>query len=191
MSVVGKQYSVLKEQLTRSDHLIQELVLSNQEMKSEINRLHIMVQKLIDENEQLRAVVIPKENVPILSTSSPPPGPPPRSPTKPLPSSRPKSMYEHRSSVPFRAPPALPTTSYVSRDDSGIGVTYCEHSSAVNSKDGFAAPLKTCSADAISSSSEYPSPTLPNKEEVFRKTEQITKRIQELLVFTQEGKFDL
>ena len=63
-AVTLDEYSLLKDQLCRSDSLIQELVLGNQDMRYEITRLQVMVQKLIDENAQLRAVVIPRSQTP-------------------------------------------------------------------------------------------------------------------------------
>ena len=76
-TVTLNEYSILKDQLCRSDSLIQELVLGNQDMRYEITRLQVMVQKLIDENAQLRAVVIPRSQTPINMTDNHLEGPPP------------------------------------------------------------------------------------------------------------------
>lgn len=197
------EYNLLQTQLVRSDHLIQELVGSNKNMHHEITRLQVMVQKLIDENAQLRAVVIPTKCEPITMNHSQPARTPPtvlpRQPNCRQLLVRPQSMFEKSSNLPTKAPPLPP------REDSGIGTLLSSHgtSEGNNVYGSTSAKVPLAQSECSLRLSGGGSPTydeiefadqlpigLPSKEDVFRKTEQITKRIQELLSFAQDGKHD-
>jgi len=206
-SVTLDEYCVLKDQLGRSDSLIQELVLGNKDMRYEITRLQIMVQKLIDENAQLRAVVIPKNatNSTALNNSlseGPPPEIMPRSSNKTH--TRPQSMYERP------IPPSCPAKSSSSLSNLQQNSMIPSHSSSLVSshpneynnnqipsnytKDGNNSLIHSSGESSLSfSTNSFRSKfmlTFPTKEEVLRKTEQITRRIQELLITAQEGKHE-
>lgn len=56
-------YSLLKEQMLKSAQLMEQFFLENKEMRTEMQRLQGIVEKLVDENAHLRqAVPLPKHN---------------------------------------------------------------------------------------------------------------------------------
>lgn len=204
-SVTLDEYCVLKDQLCRSDTLIQELVLGNKDMRYEITRLQIMVQKLIDENAQLRAVVIPKSSTNSIALSNslsegPPPEIMPRSLCKT--NARPQSMYDKPipSSSPAKSSSSLSNLQHnpmISSNSSFISSHQNEHNNQFSAnyvKDGNNSFINSMGESSMSSNiNSFRSKfllTFPSKEEVLRKTEQITRRIQELLTTAQEGKHE-
>ncbi|KAI1293570.1 ARF GTPase-activating protein GIT2 [Halotydeus destructor] len=197
-SLTHGEYDALQQQLVRSDNLVRELVTSNKDMKHEISRLQVMVQTLIDENGQLRTLVIPKSATPVPShRNETPPVVLPRQP-KPKVLSRPQSMFE-RGAVASRSLLQPP------RDDSGLGTT-----SSHNPKESVeyaVSSILSSHSETNSLSGLVDSPTydelefvqtmvdtgvncLPGKDEVYRKTETITRRIQELLALAQDNKHE-
>ena len=192
--VTMDEYSLLKEQLTRSDSLIQELVIGNQDMRYEITRLQVMVQKLIDENAQLREVVIPKSQSPLrdsLPSDGPPPEIMPRTSPKPT-STRPQSMFNERPPAP--PVPAKPSYSLNNLEQNSSLISSLPKDKTTSnpsvSQSNYQ-PIGDTSVTSIKDSlSRSHSATLPTKEEVLRRTEHITRRIQELLATAQEGKHE-
>lgn len=152
--LTGEEYSNLHGKLMRSDHLVQELVSSNKDMRGEIGRLQGMVQKLIDENAQLRTIVITKADL-SSRCGSPRASPPTIQPRK---VAAPQPQYEK-----FGRHPAA------EEDQPNLGMS-SSWSSGSSSREVIVRRRP------------------PSKEEVFQKTEIITKRIQGLLSLAQEGK---
>lgn len=151
----GEEYKNLHGKLMSSDHLVQELVSSNKDMRGEIGRLQTMVQKLIDENAQLRTIVITKSDLTAKRGSSPRASPPIVQPRK-MTSPQPQSLMSTRHPLGKDESNLLMSSSWTS-GSSSIHETVVRHG-------------------------------LPSREEVFQKTEIITKRIQGLLSLAQEGK---
>ena len=61
--VLMSEYSILKEQMLKSTHLMEQFINENKEMRGEIQRLQGVVEKLVDENVQLRQLIAPcKQN---------------------------------------------------------------------------------------------------------------------------------
>lgn len=148
-SLSGEEYSNLHGKLMRSDHLVKELVSSNKDMRGEIGRLQTMVQKLIDENAQLRTIVITKTDL-SAKCETPRASPPMAQPRK---AASPQPFYS-------RHPLGKDELNVMSSSWTSGSLSH-----GMASKRG-----------------------LPSKEEVFQKTEVITKRIQGLLSLAQEGK---
>ena len=191
------EYSLLKEQLSRSDLLIQELVIGNQDMRYEITRLQVMVQKLIDENAQLRAVVIPRSQTPVnMPLEGPPPEILPRNGSKA--NTRPQSMFDERPvapTVPTKASASLnnlqqnvshPNSSFISSLPKENKII-CNKNPYNSYSNPFDKSLEMI--ESMTTGSKLVS-TFPTKEEVLRKTQQITRRIQELLSTAQEGRHE-
>lgn len=55
------EYSILKEQMFKSTSLMEEFLNENKEMRGEIARLQTIVEKLVEENVQLRQLIIPSK----------------------------------------------------------------------------------------------------------------------------------
>ena len=195
------EYSLLKEQLCHSDSLIQELVLGNHDMRYEITRLQVMVQKLIDENAQLRAVVIPQSQTSVNMTDIPLVGPPPeilpRNVAKSTP--RPQSMFNERERPPIPSVPAKASSSLnnLQQNASHLNSSFIsslskENKNISNQKPvhSYDTPIETSLQLNEGNVRLNFSSTFPSKEEVLRKTEQITRRIQELLITAQEGRHE-
>ncbi|UYV69522.1 GIT2 [Cordylochernes scorpioides] len=174
-SVSVADFVRVKEKL---ESQISLLLQDNMGLKQEMALLHDMVQKLKTENTGLKVAAA---NTPAPVVPSLPNG---HSPT------RPQSMFEPRA----RAPPLLP------RDDSGLGQTQSSHSSRTSGEyDNTPAPgpgfgscpgVVCCGRSCQQSRSGSLSPLaehLPSQQDVIRKTEQITKKIQDLLISAQEG----
>lgn len=170
------EYSALKDQLSHSDNLIQELVSSNKDMRHEMTRLQIMVEKLIDENARLRAVVIPissDDNCGIVNHNQDeclPPATMPRTVNK-YQVNRPQSMYE-KPSPPIQTTPSSNSMASLN--------TISNSSSQFNN----CISLSGCGDPQTNQQANL---TVPNRDEILKKTYDITKSIQELFAFAQEG----
>ena len=193
-----KEYTNLQSQLHRSDHLVQELVSGNKDMRYEINRLQSMVQKLVDENLQLRNFVLVRpENSPQIMPGSPARTASPFGARKNTSSPRPLIQVAGDKILASPSRPPLPPA----REDSGLGTLFSNHglsSSDSNTRGDLfihhqhhgGSPIGTLS-QPIAAKILISSPEFPSKEEVFANTEIITKRIAELLSFAQDGKHEL
>lgn len=153
----GEEYNQIHGKLMRSDHLVQELVSSNKDMRGEIGRLQTMVQKLIDENAQLRTIVITKSDLTAAKCGSSPRSSPPIVQPRKMASPQPQSFMSTRHPLGKDESNLLMSSSWTSGSSSTNRETLVRHG-------------------------------LPSREEVFQKTEIITKRIQGLLSLAQEGK---
>ncbi|XP_040577095.1 ARF GTPase-activating protein GIT2 [Lepeophtheirus salmonis] len=164
----GGDYIKLKTQLESSELRVQHLIDSNDDMRSEIARLTTTVNKLILENKNLRVSPIHSK----------------------FEDSRSLSMYESRSPPPPSSSSGVPQlNSYLSMNSShtprgntsshyyGNDVTYDE-------------PTRSYSARYPSNYYDDTSGILPSQEEVVRRTEAITRCIQELLITAKDEKFD-
>lgn len=56
------EYSIMKEQMIKSTNLMEEFLNENKEMRVEMARLQSIVEKLVEENVQLRQLIIPSKN---------------------------------------------------------------------------------------------------------------------------------
>ncbi|XP_025016552.1 ARF GTPase-activating protein GIT2 isoform X2 [Tetranychus urticae] len=225
------QYRILQNQLSKSDSLLKELIVSNKDMKTEISTLKNIVNTLVNENAQLRSLVVTSKNqtsqeIPFTNSPEPTNVSPhlnhhhyshahhspvlaPRSPNKIL-MTRAASMYDKPSGVteksqithqtpthtpvppspatvssPLRIPQSCNSPQPVSR--SPIHGLQAAHSNQKLDHESFSS--QSDSEYAVLSpkhNSSHP-PAFPIKD-VFRKTEQITKGIQELLQVSLEGR---
>ena len=169
------EFKQLKSQLENSELKVQHLIDSNDDMRSEISRLTSTVNKLIEENKTLRVSVSPTHN----NRRNDPDH---RSTV---------SMYEHRS--PSRGPNSLPPP----------GANYMTLQTGSSSSPSAAMRgyqpeyYDYNESNSLPYASNYPptygspqSPDLPSQEEVVRRTEAITRCIQELLISAKDEKFD-
>uniref|UniRef100_T1IXD6 Arf-GAP domain-containing protein n=1 Tax=Strigamia maritima TaxID=126957 RepID=T1IXD6_STRMM len=194
-SVTREAYIDVKKQLITSQAQIQQLLQNNNTLKQEINLLQSMLQKLMNENTSLRSHMhggsLPNGHDPALSIVQSQQSSPRSSPRS---SQRPQSMYEPREQLRQQhSPVPNPYGTVSKRDDRGSPVLRSggcgdyENLSSVSDRSSAAALLNTAS---VSSPSVGHLARLPTQEEVVRKTEQITKKIQELLISAQEGKHE-
>jgi len=218
--VQSEQFSALKEQLDHSEKKVQALIASNDDMRSELAKLNSTVQRLVHDNKELqRSSLSPPhshespQHAPLLrgqgegasyeGCSSPHPQLPPshasplRSPQSP--GSRSHSMYEYRdpNSRPPTGPTSLPgPTNYSPRSfprrDSFNTATY-PYPPQPTYGDGHSShslPYSFQGAAAPYGDSTVYQEVLPSQEEVVRRTEAITRCIQELLISAKDEKFD-
>jgi G protein-coupled receptor kinase interacting protein 2 len=206
----SSEFFQLKEQLESSEMRVQALIDSNDDMRGEISRLSGMVNKLVNENHALRVTscspahsTYSNENEyatpqPLLNSTKPlppvrsaatvsmfeqqrrPPAPP--SPAPPAsgggPTSLPTYMLPMSGSQNCRLPPHTPPTS--SSFLTGSYQNYYEDGGRGS------ASLPVSGYESFAS----PSGALPSQEEVVRRTEAITRCIQELLVSAKDEQFD-
>ncbi|XP_042213732.1 ARF GTPase-activating protein GIT1-like isoform X2 [Homarus americanus] len=193
-------YLEMKEKLESSEARIQELQNNNAHMRSQLDELSSTVKSLRDENMSLRSMYSSGGvggNLGPSSLSSTPPLPfYPSAMTQSLhngdvepqvnmrssrgPPQRPFSMFEPRQGPPGIAPQCHPmdqarTTSY-------------QLGSVRMSGEYDNTRTRSPSLEPSETTPLNPSYGLPTQEEVVRKTEVITKRIQELLISAQEGR---
>lgn len=218
--VQSEQFSALKEQLDHSEKKVQALIASNDDMRSELAKLNSTVQRLVHDNKELqRSSLSPPhshdspQHAPLLrgqgegasyeGCSSPHPqlpashASPLRSPQSP--GSRSHSMYEYRepNSRPPTGPTSLPGPSNYSprsfpRRDSFNTSTY-PYPPQPTYGDGHSShslPFSFQGAAAPYGDSTVYQEVLPSQEEVVRRTEAITRCIQELLISAKDEKFD-
>ncbi|XP_042886218.1 ARF GTPase-activating protein GIT2-like isoform X4 [Penaeus japonicus] len=201
-----EEYLEMKEKLESSEARIQELQNNNAHMQSQLDELSSTVKSLREENMSLRSLYgSGSMGGSMHPSSSHVPTPPP--PLLPLsttmtqslhngdidpqvslrtsrgPAQRPFSMFEQRQGLPGSVGAShhmdqTRTTSYQLNTMRGSG----EYD---NTRTGSPSlePTETTPLNPTYTS-------LPTQEEVVRKTEVITKRIQELLISAQEGRQD-
>ncbi|XP_074603537.1 ARF GTPase-activating protein GIT1 [Brevipalpus obovatus] len=194
----------LEERLIQNDSLLRQILASNEDMKRDIAELKNTVSNLVDENLQLKALVVSRNGSndslgPVASCQQQlPPSVLPRSPAKFTPRSQ--SMFDrinpqiadnkpiqpHTISGTHGFRPSAPSPSALSQ-----GSPIRKPTPPPRPPSSEASSLNNLqSAHDQSTNSPRPSiierqPRLPAKEDVFRPTEQITKAIQELLGISQ------
>jgi hypothetical protein len=174
----SSEYYALKQQLENSEQKVQALIDSNDDMRQEISRLSTMVNKLVNENHVLRSSSVENEYA---TPQIFKPAPPIRSNTTTVTSSAnnsPMSRLAGPSSLPGQPQPRVPSyhnspaVSNVGEDEksNSLPYDYFQHQQQVH---------------------HNPNPqSLPSQEEVVRRTEAITRCIQELLISAKDEKFD-
>ncbi|XP_067862123.1 ARF GTPase-activating protein GIT2a isoform X4 [Heptranchias perlo] len=210
-----QEYMEVKNALSASEAKIQQLMKVNSNLSDELRLMQKKLQTLQSENTTLRRQVT--TNIYQVPTSSEYPGPSNPSSLKRRPSargSRPMSMYETGSGQK----PYLPMGDVTYPEDSIAGLQpFPQHASKLEKQnsmpdsdyDNAANDLEpdesgSCRKSKPKSIGRHgenpilelddadtePDSTLPSTEDVIRKTEQITKNIQELLRAAQENKYD-
>lgn len=211
-AVPVEKYLALKEALTLSDTRVQQLLISNRDLKQEIALLQNMVRKLVHENVSLRKMkgiegapsllgaLVPHisegeqhdDYAHIEGTENP---------------SRASKPNQNRAQGE-RTPPSAPLASrshLTVANDSGIRLSVGGVSDYDNTSPTHSCHVTSPAADRASlaadeaigeaattadvqvikrNSHEY----LPREEDVVRKTEKITRKIQELLLAAQDGR---
>lgn len=243
------EYRELRAQLNDSELKVQMLIESNDDMRGEISRLSLTVNKLVSENEQLRLSFSPSHTnsvggasgnhynnscstanlirgfdsgganstatIPyvdgVSNRSSP-------APSNPRGSS--VSMYEPRNNIlGGSGPTSMPSPGANYLTLQGARYPSGSHAPAINShrppfydsyeydqlhlqQQSNSLPYSLATSQhheyadprelthSVSGSSGSDSSTLPSQEEVVRRTEAITRCIQELLVSAKDDKFD-
>ncbi|KAK7066923.1 glycerophosphoinositol permease [Halocaridina rubra] len=202
-AVSVEEYFVMKEKLETSEARIQELQSNNAEMRSRLDELCSTVKSLREENVNLRSMY---------SSGSSGIGPPYHSKPAPsffphhkqytlhngdvdpavnmrsacpsrCPSQRPFSMFEARQCPPNAAGPGYGTDQARTNSYQLKNVRVSGEYDNTRSRSPSLEPTETTPLNPSSSA-------LPTQKEVIRKTEVITKRIQELLISAQEGRHD-
>lgn len=178
-------YMDVRKQLLSSQAQIRQLMQNNSTMKQEIGVLQGMLHKLMDENASLRSRMqneaLPNghESVATLPHVQ-------RSPrlSKCL-STRPQSMYE-----PRNYQQTWPPNPYGGVSNRDSATHFVPDRSKAGYVGNFPSHERCCSRHEIVGGSHHRHQILPTQEEVVKKTEQITKRIQELLISAQESKHE-
>ncbi|XP_014674693.1 PREDICTED: ARF GTPase-activating protein GIT2-like isoform X1 [Priapulus caudatus] len=191
--VTLEEFLELKKALASSDEKVKQLELSNTDMKQEVALLQNMVQSLMRENSRLRTQeqhhqmeLASLQNggempAPPGEASAPLPALPPAGSKSPRSAMRPVSMFEPREQ---RLHPKASKEA-----DAKKGAEY--HGSVRHRSPRAESRLQhggRASTVSLREGSPGPPTQLPTQEHVVRKTEAITKKIQELLVYAQEEK---
>lgn len=167
LSAHSSEYYALKQQLESSEQRVQALIDSNDDMRQEISRLSSMVNKLVNENHVLRSSSVENEYATPTSLGLNKPAPPVRSSTTSVTS----IVDQRRLPAVSGGPASLPT--------------YVTSSSSSRLNSSFPS-----SGYMGGGGDEEANKYLPSQEEVVRRTEAITRCIQELLVSAKDEKFD-
>lgn len=195
-------YLKMKEKLETSEARVQELQSSNAEMRSRLDELSSAVKSLREENISLRSMYSSGTSGfgPPSQSTPPPPLMPSSTMTQSLyngdvdpqvnmrtctsrcPSQRPFSMFEARS-PPNAAGPSHTTDQARTSSYQMTTVRMSGEYDNTRTRSPSLEPTETTPLNPSHAS-------LPTQEEVIRKTEVITKRIQELLISAQEGRQD-
>ncbi|XP_069070823.1 ARF GTPase-activating protein GIT2 isoform X2 [Pleurodeles waltl] len=216
-AVTTQEFMDVKNALAASETKIQQLMKVNNNLSEELRIMQKKLQTLQSENTTLRKQAT--TNIYQVQTGSDYPDPSNHSSLKHRPAargSRPMSMYE-TGSVPkpflpmgevtypeesltrlrpfpphaskFEKETSMPESDYdntindLEPDDTGI-INCKKEKQGSSGWAGDSGSVETSNTDID------PSPVLPSTEDVIRKTEQITKNIQELLRAAQENKHD-
>uniref|UniRef100_A0A3Q2TCK5 G protein-coupled receptor kinase interacting ArfGAP 2a n=1 Tax=Fundulus heteroclitus TaxID=8078 RepID=A0A3Q2TCK5_FUNHE len=210
------EYMEVKNALSASEAKIQQLLKANDNLNDELRLMQKKLQSLQSENTSLRRQVTTN----VYQTPSGTDYPDPSSPSalkrrQSARASRPMSMYETGSGLkpylskgetpyPEEGLPSLqPFPSHTSKLEKQSSVPESDYDNAFNDSEmedsGFARRGRLRSGGWLGEGSSIPElddlemeadPTLPSTEDVIRKTEQITKNIQELLRAAQDNKQD-
>ena len=188
----GNELSELRAQLENSEVKVQRLIESNDDMRSEIARLSATVNKLVSENEQLKMSLSPKHSYNNVATSVHQPEVNRGSPLR---------LFEPPSGLPV--PPNYLTlpSKYLRGENNSFSFTPPPPPPAPISSCDYVEPRKISSTASSSSSSSSSAAaaaaaltastsSLPSQEEVVRRTEAITRCIQELLISAKDEKFE-
>ncbi|KAM4578398.1 ARF GTPase-activating protein GIT2a isoform 2-T2 [Fundulus diaphanus] len=208
------EYMEVKNALSASEAKIQQLLKANDNLNDELRLMQKKLQSLQSENTSLRRQVTTN----VYQTPSGTDYPDPSSPSalkrrQSARASRPMSMYETGSGLkpylskgetpyPEEGLPSLqPFPSHTSKLEKQSSVPESDYDNAFNDSEmedsGFARRGRLRSGGWLGEGSSIPElddlemeadPTLPSTEDVIRKTEQITKNIQELLRAAQDNK---
>lgn len=180
-------YLEMRSKLESSEARIQELQNNNAHMRSQLDELCSTVQNLREENKSLRSLYS-SGSMGQSSHSTPPPMPyytclhngdadPQVNVRSRGPVARPFSMFEPRQGLPNVTAPCHPL-------DHSRTSTYSGRGSGEYDNTRTRSPSLEVSESTPLSASYG----LPTQEEVVKKTEVITKKIQELLISAQEGR---
>lgn len=180
-------YLEMKEKLESSEARIQELQNNNAHMRSQLDELCSTVQNLREENKSLRSLYSSGS----MGQSS--------HSTPPLLNYYPHSLYngdaDTQMSVRTRGP-VRPISMFEPRQGPPCVTSQC-HSLDQSRTSAFSARVsgeydntraRSPSLEASETTPLSASYALPTQEEVVKKTEVITKKIQELLISAQEGR---
>ncbi|MEQ2314181.1 glycerophosphoinositol permease, partial [Ameca splendens] len=210
------EYMEVKTALTASEAKIQQLLKANDNLNDELRLMQKKLQSLQSENTSLRRQVTTN----VYQTPSSTDYPDPSSPSalkrrQSARASRPMSMYETGSGLkpylskgetpyPEEGLPSLqPFSPHTSKLEKQSSVPESDYDNTFNDSEmddsGFGRRGRLRSSGWLGEGSSIPElddlemepdPTLPSTEDVIRKTEQITKNIQELLRAAQDNKHD-
>ncbi|XP_033828564.1 ARF GTPase-activating protein GIT2a isoform X2 [Periophthalmus magnuspinnatus] len=214
--ITMQEYMDVKNALTLSEAKIQQLMKANSNLSDELRLMQKKLQSLQTENSSLRRQASPSQYQSPSSSEHPDPSSPSahkrRQSSR---ASRPMSMYETGSGLkpyipkgemPYPEETLLtlqPFTPHASKLDKQMSMPESDYDNAFN--DSEMDDMSLCRRGRLRSSgwpgegSSIPEfddvemetdPTLPSTEDVIRKTEQITKNIQELLRAAQDGKHE-
>uniref|UniRef100_UPI0037E8EE5A ARF GTPase-activating protein GIT2a isoform X4 n=1 Tax=Semicossyphus pulcher TaxID=241346 RepID=UPI0037E8EE5A len=214
--ITMQEYLDVKNALTASEAKIQHLMKANNNLSDELRLMQKKLQSLQSENSSLRRQVT--TNIYQVPSGSDYPDPSSPSALKRRQSSRvsrPMSMYETGSglkpfhpkgetSYPEEALPTLhPFPPHASKLEKQSSMPESDYDNAFNDSEMEDSGLcrrprmrssgwmgDGCSIPELADVEMESDPTLPSTEDVIRKTEQITKNIQELLRAAQENKHD-
>lgn len=211
----SSEYYALKQQLENSEFRVQALIDSNGDMRHEISRLSVMVNKLVNENHVLRSNsheamdFMPVENEyatpQTLATQFVKPPPPVRSTTTSVTTTTATNLFEPQRPRPppssvgtgGSGPTSLPV--YVAATASAAAsaaVNNARHSTPYQGGGSYliedeashgSASLPVSGHDFFNSTASSTSGSatcLPSQEEVVRRTEAITRCIQELVIIS-------
>ncbi|XP_014883070.1 ARF GTPase-activating protein GIT2a isoform X4 [Poecilia latipinna] len=214
--VTMHEYMEVKNALTASEAKIQQLLKANDDLSDELRLMQKKLQSLQSENTSLRRQVTTN----VYQTPSGTDYPDPSSPSalkrrQSARASRPMSMYETGSGLkpylskgetpyPEEGLPSLqPFPPHTSKLEKQSSVPESDYDNTFNDSEmddsGFGRRGRMRSSGWLGEGNSIPEledlqtesdPTLPSTEDVIRKTEQITKNIQELLRAAQDNKHD-
>ncbi|XP_076586454.1 ARF GTPase-activating protein GIT2a isoform X2 [Chaetodon auriga] len=214
--ITMQEYMEVKNALTASEAKIQHLMKANNNLSDELRLMQKKLQSLQSENTSLRRQVT--TNIYQIPSGSDYPDPSSPSHLKLRQSaraSRPMSMYETGSGLkpylpkgetpyPEEGIPTLqPFPPHASKLEKQSSMPESDYDNTFNDSEmddsGLSRRVRLRSSGWLGEGSSIPElddlemesdPTLPSTEDVIRKTEQITKNIQELLRAAQENKHD-
>ena len=212
----SSEYYALKQQLENSEFRVQALIDSNGDMRHEISRLSVMVNKLVNENHVLRSNsheamdFMPVENEyatpQTLATQFVKPPPPVRSTTTSVTTTTATNLFEPQRPRPppssvgtgGSGPTSLPVyvAATASAAAASAAVNNARHSTPYQGGGSYliedeashgSASLPVSGHDFFNSTASSTSGSatcLPSQEEVVRRTEAITRCIQELVIIS-------
>ncbi|KAM6965490.1 ARF GTPase-activating protein GIT2a isoform 4-T4 [Aplochiton taeniatus] len=214
--VTVQEFLEVKNALSASEAKIQQLMKVNSNLSDELRLMQKKLQSLQSENTSLRRQVSPNiYQVPSGSDCPDPSSPSAMKRRQSARTSRALSMYETgsglkpyvpkgESSYPEEGIPTLqPFPPHASKLDKQGSMPDSDYDNTANDSEMDDSGLsrrgrmrstgwlgESCSIPELDDLEAEPDPTLPSTEDVIRRTEQITKNIQELLRAAQENKHD-
>lgn len=210
----SSEYYALKQQLENSEFRVQALIDSNGDMRHEISSLSVMVNKLLNENHVLRSSshegmdFMPVENEyatpQTLATHFVKPPPPVRSTTTSVTTTTATNLFEPQRPRPppssfgtgGSGPTSLPVYVAATASAAPSAVNNARHSTPYQGGGSYliedeasygSASLPVSGHDFFNSTASSTSGSatcLPSQEEVVRRTEAITRCIQELVIIS-------